>query len=459
MSCNISILRSFYEENFCSAEKLAEKVIEYYYGKEPPNFPIDIFKILGEFGVFYEYRELDRLEGAYSPETDEYEAAILINIKRPFTRQRFTSAHELCHHIKDYKQGVLCPFNSKDPIEKFADRFAGELLMPKKYFREEAKKLVREDGYVHPDDAYSLCLLFGTSYEAVIWKLFYNRFLSFVPDKKFFRKAKPQKTLGKFSQKHLLEQIINSYTYFPQGQTSPLWHQFKNKLVFNDSRMEGINVIQEDAAKIITDLRLFGKESKYYKDIENQEVVEVIGHSNVYDFILNQSDIPDRYLLCELNAILFKLAPHGEQMGKFRKSDNAITGASIQTVHYRDIEAELFLTDKDIVDLISNLEQFTISEYLYQAAKIHHRLTQIHPFENGNGRVSRAILNWILYLKGLPPIFIPYEEKTIYVNALNSADNWDLEPLHEYCLKRLLYSFVSLNDELSLIFEYDYISD
>lgn len=455
---DISFLRSYYRENNCTPKKLAEKVIDYYFKQKPLDFPMNIFEMLSEFGVFYEYRELDKLEGAYSPETEEYEAAILINKKRPYTRQRFTCAHELCHHIKDFSESILCPFNKKNNIEKFADQFAGELLMPKNHFMKEARKIMDKHGIVDPNNAYQLCLMFGTSYQAIIWKLYNHGFLSFKPNDRFFRKAKPQKTLGQYSQKNLLEQIVNSYTYFPQGETSPLWQQFKNELVFHDSRIEGINLEQNQTSKLLIDLRMFGEESEFYQNIKGTEAVEVVGHSYVYEYIMGSTDRPDRYEMCELNSILYSLTPYGSEMGQFRKSNNKITGASIQTVDYHKIELELFLVEQDIDNLL-NKEQIAISDYLYEATQIHHRITQIHPFENGNGRISRAVLNWLLKVKDLPPIYVPYENKDRYVESLEKADNLDMFPLYEFFLERLLNSFIVLNDELSLIFESEYLSN
>lgn len=41
---------------------------------------------------------------------------------------------------------------------------------------------------------------------------------------------------------------------------------------------------------------------------------------------------------------------------------------------------------------------------------------------DGNGRSSRALLNWMLRKKGLPPIYFKLAEKELYYEALESAD-------------------------------------
>lgn len=76
----------------------------------------------------------------------------------------------------------------------------------------------------------------------------------------------------------------------------------------------------------------------------------------------------------------------------------------------------------DPFKMMRDADQLTISEFVFQALKIHHRITQIHPFRDGNGRSSRALLNWMLREKGLPPIYFKLSEKESYYAALGRAD-------------------------------------
>lgn len=62
-------------------------------------------------------------------------------------------------------------------------------------------------------------------------------------------------------------------------------------------------------------------------------------------------------------------------------------------------------------------------------AWIHHRFTQIHPFEDGNGRVVRALLTWHLTRKSYLPIVIDRDTRPEYITALEQADSGDLSHL------------------------------
>jgi len=64
------------------------------------------------------------------------------------------------------------------------------------------------------------------------------------------------------------------------------------------------------------------------------------------------------------------------------------------------------------------------------AAWLHHRFTQIHPFQDGNGRVSRALATLVFVKAGYLPLVIRAEgNRDAYIYALEQADNGDLRPL------------------------------
>jgi Fic family protein len=64
-----------------------------------------------------------------------------------------------------------------------------------------------------------------------------------------------------------------------------------------------------------------------------------------------------------------------------------------------------------------------------EAAWLHHRFTQIHPFQDGNGRVARALASLVLIRAGLFPLVVPVDEKSIYLESLEIADRGNLRSL------------------------------
>ncbi|WP_419946734.1 Fic family protein [Candidatus Poriferisodalis sp.] len=64
-----------------------------------------------------------------------------------------------------------------------------------------------------------------------------------------------------------------------------------------------------------------------------------------------------------------------------------------------------------------------------EAAWLHHRFTQIHPFQDGNGRVARALASLVLIREGWFPLVIASADRVRYIDNLKAADAGDLLPL------------------------------
>ncbi|HIG98741.1 TPA: hypothetical protein HA231_04940, partial [Candidatus Woesearchaeota archaeon] len=56
-------------------------------------------------------------------------------------------------------------------------------------------------------------------------------------------------------------------------------------------------------------------------------------------------------------------------------------------------------------------------------ALAHAKLTWIHPFEDGNGRTVRTLMNFMLMQRGFSMFFIPFEKREEYYRSLDLADN------------------------------------
>lgn len=74
------------------------------------------------------------------------------------------------------------------------------------------------------------------------------------------------------------------------------------------------------------------------------------------------------------------------------------------------------------------------------AAQFHYRYIRIHPFDDGNGRTARILMNFILLKFGYPPIIIRTEDKTNYFAVLQQADVDRITPFVEYIAENLVTS-------------------
>ncbi|MBQ9887210.1 MAG: ImmA/IrrE family metallo-endopeptidase [Lachnospiraceae bacterium] len=432
-------------------EMLADKVLKNFFGNEIPSIPINPFKLMSAHGIVYQFMDFEELEGIYLvPETEEDVPVVGINYKRKITRQRFTAAHELCHHIKDRKNEA-CPIGSKNEIERYAENFAAELLMPKHLFRSVALEYAH-NGKVTLDDALLIAERFGVSFRSCVLRLAFTLHMLDGDYQNLNQRISEYKsdTVKRKSgidieNIELLKQAVDSYKFFFSVKKEIVWYKFKSDFIYHENRMEGLNLDREEVAEIVADLRMNRQESAYCKE-SYEEIIQVVGHSDLYDYVLSTNDRLSIYKLLYLNKILFRYAPFPEEAGKTRTDNNFVLGAKFETVDWRDVANELVKLQIPVENLLNDIEKISVSDYLTEVVKIHHKITQIHPFHDGNGRSSRAMLNWMLRIKGLPPIYIKVDEKDKYYEALELADaKGEYKELLRVVIRELFRTVMKIN--------------
>jgi Fic family protein len=96
-------------------------------------------------------------------------------------------------------------------------------------------------------------------------------------------------------------------------------------------------------------------------------------------------------------------------------------------------------------ELVKDEMEFLVNEYIKQekskapeilSAWVHHRFTQIHPFQDGNGRVARTLASLVFLKAGLFPLVIRDKDRKDYIYALEQADKGDLTGLVSLFSKR-----------------------
>ena len=76
----------------------------------------------------------------------------------------------------------------------------------------------------------------------------------------------------------------------------------------------------------------------------------------------------------------------------------------------------------DLVDWYNEAEQSGKFSPIELAAIFHYRYIRIHPFEDGNGRIARLMVNYILSRHGYPMIVVRSRKKNEYLEALHKTD-------------------------------------
>lgn len=85
---------------------------------------------------------------------------------------------------------------------------------------------------------------------------------------------------------------------------------------------------------------------------------------------------------------------------------------------------------------------------IHVAAVAHYNMLRIHPFDDGNGRGARILMNMILLKAGYFPAVIRLETKRKYLEALNLANQGQLEPFIEFIADTVLATQQSVIEAL-----------
>lgn len=107
--------------------------------------------------------------------------------------------------------------------------------------------------------------------------------------------------------------------------------------------------------------------------------------------------------------------------GQYKTRPNSVITATGERFEYASPEE----TPALMTDLIgwynSAAEEGKLSA-LELASLFHYRYIRIHPFEDGNGRIARLLVNFILLRAGYPMIIVRSNDKDKYLSALNRCD-------------------------------------
>ena len=115
----------------------------------------------------------------------------------------------------------------------------------------------------------------------------------------------------------------------------------------------------------------------------------------------------------------------GERPGEYKKHDY-VTGKEEIGAPPEDVKEEMD-------ELLEELQDFPSEKVLTAAAFFHVKFENIHPFADGNGRVGRLVMNYLLVLHNHPPIIIHEEDRKKYYEALEAWDiSQDINPMREF---------------------------
>jgi len=200
------------------------------------------------------------------------------------------------------------------------------------------------------------------------------------------------------------------------------WEQFTEDFVFNTNAIEGSTIAKDEVRSIL--------EKKKVTDPEEKETK---GVAKAVEYIRKTKDDLSLSMIKKLHKLCFEDSK--SYAGKFRDVEVVIRSGSGKIMHTGVPSEELKDYLNDFVEWYQdNKKKF---KPLVLAAIIHNQFEYIHPFQDGNGRVGRLLLNFILLKNKYPPINILLKDRQEYYKTLYEySANHNLKPTLRFLIKQ-----------------------
>ena len=231
-------------------------------------------------------------------------------------------------------------------------------------------------------------------------------------------------------------------------QEQRILQKFRLDWNYHSNAIEGNSLtLGETRAFLLEGLTAKGKSFKDHLDIR--------GHNQLILFLedfVRQKEILTEAGIREMHKMLLvepyqveARTPDGQvtkkwvTLGEYKTEPNAVQTATGEWIYYARPED----TGPRMAELVAWYRQQTETQAehpLLVATLFHHRFTHIHPFDDGNGRMARALMNVILMREGFPPAVLKTQNRAEYVAALRKADSGDSGDLAMFVGTSLLRS-------------------
>jgi len=229
-------------------------------------------------------------------------------------------------------------------------------------------------------------------------------------------------------------------------QEARIFQKFRLDWNYNSNSIEGNKLTYgETAAFLMEGLTAKGKPLKDHLDIKgHNEAINYLTYMQQQDSVLTESDIRalHKMILVEPyqnEAQTTDGLPTTKtiRLGEYKSSSNhvkTVTGA----IHYYASVEDTPILMRELIEWYRANE--ATMHPLILSTLFHHRFVGIHPFDDGNGRMTRLLSNLILMKAGYPPLIVRQDEKGEYYGVLSQADAGVMEPLLQFFAERLIRS-------------------
>lgn len=206
----------------------------------------------------------------------------------------------------------------------------------------------------------------------------------------------------------------SEYKSMPNSAKEKSKDTFAIKFTYNTQRIEGSTLTLKETANLLE--RGITPSSKPIRDVKEAEA-----HKKVFFEMLSYEKDLNMQIVLKWHLDLMKETKE-DIAGKTRNYNVAIARSKFTPPMHLEIDTLL----KSFFDWYN--KEKTNLHPVELAALVHLKFVTIHPFSDGNGRISRLMMNFVLKRNKFPLLDIPYIKRDSYYNALersqvNKEDN------------------------------------
>lgn len=179
--------------------------------------------------------------------------------------------------------------------------------------------------------------------------------------------------------------------------------------VYNSNAIENSTLTLKETEKILMEMEVS-------RDVSLREVFEAKNLARIFEYLRNKekADLDVRLILFLHKMLLDNI--NDKISGRFRKGPEYVrVGTHIGSPPEK--------IDGLISDLLLNYSSDHTEYFLDNIASFHLGFESIHPFNDGNGRIGRVLLNFQLSDLGFPNIIVKNKEKLEYYLAFNEFND------------------------------------
>ena len=203
------------------------------------------------------------------------------------------------------------------------------------------------------------------------------------------------------------EQFIKEKRSIPPSLEKKQTEQFATTFTYNTNRIEGSTITFRETADLLE--RGLSPSQRPVEDIKETEA-----HKKVFtDMLAYKKEITVPTVLYWHKQLFQDTKP--DTAGKIRQHPIGISGSKFRPPY--PIELDFLL--RDFFDWYHKNKKTLHPVWL--AGLTHLKFVTIHPFADGNGRLSRLLMNYVLHKNGYPMLIIPYSQRKSYYIALERS--------------------------------------